>query len=134
MLPTKARKHTRSSPRARGVLFTFLRPKGLIVPSRAEFYAEFRNAILIKIRLEGFSQFDFEVRYPLPQKRCKFSYIVKLQNCIHQKDNCINLSKTPHNRCMLCDKLTVNTKYSVIVASFGIGNVSYSYIRSAPIL
>lgn len=54
-----------TSPRAEGVLFTFSRPKGLIIASKAEFYAEFENPFLIKIRLGRFSQIDFEMRYPL---------------------------------------------------------------------
>ena len=38
-----------SSPRARGVLFTFLRPKGLKVVSRVKKSAEFENPFLKKI-------------------------------------------------------------------------------------
>ena len=56
------------SPRAEGVLFTFLRPKGLMVVSKAKFYAEFRNSFFIKIPSPRFSQINFEVRYPYNRK------------------------------------------------------------------
>ena len=39
----KTNAYSRNSPSAEGFLFTFLRPKGLMVVSKAEFYAEFRN-------------------------------------------------------------------------------------------
>ena len=49
------------SPRARGVLFTLLRPKGPIV----ENYAEFRNPFLKKISTELFSEIEIKQGYPL---------------------------------------------------------------------
>ncbi len=50
----------RGSPRARTLLFMFLRPKGLRVVSKVEFSVVFRNVILTKIRPCINAQTSFE--------------------------------------------------------------------------
>ena len=57
--------HITCSPRARGVLFTLSRPKGLRVGPRVEKCAEFRNPFLKKIPTELFSQIEVKQVYPL---------------------------------------------------------------------
>ncbi len=52
-----------SSPRARTLLFTFLRPKGLRVVSKLEFSVVFRNAILTKIHPCINAQISYEHRH-----------------------------------------------------------------------
>ena len=52
------------SPRARGVLFTFSRPKGLKVVSSVEISADFENPFLKKICVERFSEIELKVGYP----------------------------------------------------------------------
>ena len=53
------------SPRARGVLFTLSRPKGLRVGPIVEKCAEFRNPFLKKISTELFSEIEIKQGYPL---------------------------------------------------------------------
>ena len=53
------------SPRARGVLSTLSRPKGLRVGPIVEKCAEFRNPFLKKIPTELFSQIEIKQGYPL---------------------------------------------------------------------
>ena len=55
----------RYSPRARGVLFTLSRPKGLRVGPIVEKCAEFRNPFLKKISTELFSEIEIKQGYPL---------------------------------------------------------------------
>ena len=54
-----------TSPRARGVLFTLSRPKGLRVGPIVEKCAEFRNPFLKKISTELFSEIEIKQGYPL---------------------------------------------------------------------
>ena len=53
------------SPRARGVLFTLSRPKGLRVGPIVEKCAEFRNPFLKKISTKLFSEIEIKQGYPL---------------------------------------------------------------------
>ena len=53
------------SPRARGILFTLSRPKGLRVGPIVEKCAEFRNPFLKKISTELFSEIEIKQGYPL---------------------------------------------------------------------
>ena len=58
-------RYAHSSPRARGVLFTLSRPKGLRVGPIVEKCAEFRNPFLKKIPTELFSEIEIKQGYPL---------------------------------------------------------------------
>ena len=52
------------SPRAKALLFMFLRPKGLKIVSYVEFTAESKYDMLAKIEVECFSENPFFVTHP----------------------------------------------------------------------
>ena len=52
------------SPRTESLLFNFFWPKQMMVVSGVEFYADFKNPFLTKIRFELLTQYSFKVGHP----------------------------------------------------------------------